>query len=182
MLSALLERVAAALEQEGLDYMVIGGQAVLLYGEPRLTKDIDITLGIPPTEVHRVIAMAESLDLEVLVADPVDFAARTSVLPCGEGTTTLRVDFIFSWSPYEVEALKRVRRQHVGSALVRFASPEDIVVHKVIAGRPRDIEDVRGILIRSGNLDSTYIRNWLAQFDAALSADYVSRFDELLRR
>jgi hypothetical protein len=26
--------------------MVIGGQAVLLYGEPRLTKDIDIALGI----------------------------------------------------------------------------------------------------------------------------------------
>lgn len=26
--------------------MIIGGQAVLLYGEPRLTKDLDVTLGI----------------------------------------------------------------------------------------------------------------------------------------
>jgi len=43
----LLARIASALSRGNLPYMVIGGQAVLLYGEPRLTKDIDITLGIP---------------------------------------------------------------------------------------------------------------------------------------
>lgn len=45
MLEELFERIATALDQGALPYMIIGGQAVLLYGEPRLTKDIDITLG-----------------------------------------------------------------------------------------------------------------------------------------
>ena len=40
MFERLLKRLARGLGQAGLQYMVIGGQAVLLYGEPRLTKDI----------------------------------------------------------------------------------------------------------------------------------------------
>ena len=41
MFEALLERLALSLEQSGVPYMVIGGQAVLIYGEPRLTRDLE---------------------------------------------------------------------------------------------------------------------------------------------
>lgn len=46
MFQKLLKKIANELSAHNIPYMVIGGQAVLLYGEPRLTKDIDITLGI----------------------------------------------------------------------------------------------------------------------------------------
>ncbi|MDI3467220.1 MAG: hypothetical protein OJF50_006041 [Nitrospira sp.] len=46
MFTRLLERLATALDLAKIPYMIIGGQAVLLYGEPRLTRDIDVTLGI----------------------------------------------------------------------------------------------------------------------------------------
>ena len=46
MFKKLLKKIANELNTNNIPYMVIGGQAVLLYGEPRLTKDIDITLGI----------------------------------------------------------------------------------------------------------------------------------------
>lgn len=45
MFETLLEKLSCALDQVGIPYMVIGGQAVLRHGEPRLTKDIDLTLG-----------------------------------------------------------------------------------------------------------------------------------------
>ena len=51
MVRDLIERLARALERAGLPYMVIGGQAVLLYGEPRVTKDVDITLGVGPEQL-----------------------------------------------------------------------------------------------------------------------------------
>lgn len=41
-----IEKIAKVLRKRKIPYMIIGGQAVLLYGEPRLTKDIDIALGI----------------------------------------------------------------------------------------------------------------------------------------
>src|SRR5260221_14588601 len=43
MFRSLLERIALGLERRGIGYMVIGGQAVLLHGEIRLTEDIDLT-------------------------------------------------------------------------------------------------------------------------------------------
>ena len=46
MFQSLLARLVLELEARGLPYMVIGGQAVLVHGEPRLTRDIDITLGV----------------------------------------------------------------------------------------------------------------------------------------
>ncbi|NLF09683.1 MAG: nucleotidyltransferase family protein, partial [Pirellulaceae bacterium] len=46
MFEKLLKRIAVALNDAGLPYMIFGGQAVLLYGEPRLTRDIDISLGV----------------------------------------------------------------------------------------------------------------------------------------
>ncbi len=44
MFTRILKQIASALDKAGIPYMVIGGRAVLLYGEPRLTKDIDVTL------------------------------------------------------------------------------------------------------------------------------------------
>lgn len=46
MFQKLLEDIALGLEKRSVDYMVIGGQALLVYGEPRFTKDIDVTLGL----------------------------------------------------------------------------------------------------------------------------------------
>ena len=48
MFDQIIARVGAALDRAGLPDMIIGGQAVLLHGEPRLTRDIDIA-SIPLT-------------------------------------------------------------------------------------------------------------------------------------
>ena len=180
MFSSLIERLAVSLDSAGIAYMLIGGQAVLLYGEPRLTRDIDITLGLPPSDVERLLALAANLAAEVLADKPAEFAAETSVLPCRDSATSIRIDFIFSWSAYEQEALSRVNKVTLGASQVCFASPEDVVVHKMVAGRPRDLEDVRSILVKNPGLDLDYIRKWLAEFDAALSAEYTNSFEKIL--
>ena len=89
--------------------MIIGGQAVLLHGEPRLTQDIDITLGVGPTHLPNILAVCEELDLEPLPADPQDFVRSTFVLPAADGETGIRVDLIFSTTKYEAEARLRAR-------------------------------------------------------------------------
>ena len=50
MIQKLIKEIAESLDEERIPYMIIGGQAVLIYGRPRLTRDIDITLGIDPDE------------------------------------------------------------------------------------------------------------------------------------
>lgn len=53
MIEKLIKKVAQRLDEDKIPYMLIGGQAVLLYGRPRLTQDIDITLGIDTDKFHR---------------------------------------------------------------------------------------------------------------------------------
>lgn len=179
MFEHLLEKISLALSEAGIPYMVIGGQAVLLYGEPRLTKDIDITLGVGPDRLKEVLRVAEKIPLKILV-DAETFVRQTMVLPCEDSDSGIRVDFIFSVSGYEQEALKRVRAVRIGKAEVRFASLEDLIIHKVVAGRPRDLEDVKGLLQKNEGVDLPYIRHWLREFAVLLSEPLVARFEQVL--
>ena len=175
MFQPLLERLALGIEAAGIPYMVIGGQAVLLYGEPRLTKDIDVTLGVGPDHLDRVVSLVGTLDLEVLV-DPEKFTRETLVLPCQDRPSGIRVDLILSYSGYEKQAIERARSVRIGHADVRFASVEDLIVHKVVAGRPRDLEDVRAIVRKNPKLDRSYVERWLAEFSKLLGEHLEERF------
>lgn len=180
MFQQLLQRIALALSEQGIPYMVIGGQAVLLYGEPRLTKDVDVTLGVGPDRLNDVLCAVEDQAWNVLVENPRSFVEETMVLPCEDPQTEIRIDFVFSTSRYEQQAIKRARAVALGSVEVSFASVEDLVIHKMIAGRARDLEDVKNLLIRNPDMDLGYIRDWLRQFDEALSESLTSRFEQLL--
>jgi len=180
MFETLLERIALALEQAAVPYMVIGGQAVLLHGEPRLTKDIDVTLGAGLDRLPEIQALVRTMGLSPLV-DPDEFTPRTMVLPCLDPCSGVRVDFIFSYSPYERQAIARALGVRIKAAEVRFASAEDLVIHKVIAGRPRDLEDVRIVLLKNPRLDINYVRQWLSDFTSALADDFDSRFEGVLK-
>jgi len=179
MFTQLLERIALGLEQRQIPYMVIGGQAVLIYGEPRLTRDIDVTLGVGPERLTELLAFAEASGWRLLVEEPQEFVQRTMVLPLIHPGSGIRIDFIFSHSAYEQQAMERVRRVEIGKAAVRFAAAEDVIVHKIIAGRPRDLDDVRSILLKNSDLDRGYIRKWLAEFDRSLGESYAQTFDRV---
>lgn len=183
MFQELLTRIARELNASGIPYMVIGGQAVLLYGEPRLTRDIDVTLGIGADKYESVLALAGRLSLKILVENAESFVKKTMVLPLMEEQNGIRIDFIFSFSPYERQAIKRSRSVSFhagGDSSVQFAALEDIVIHKIIAGRPRDIEDVKSIILKNPSYDSRYITSWLTEFDKGLDTRYLDLYNAIV--
>lgn len=146
MFQELLEQIALGLDALRIPYMVIGGQAVLLYGEPRLTRDIDVTVGVGPDRLADLLRLAQERSWRVLSENPPDFVRKTLVLPCLEPASGVRMDFVFGVSAYERQAIERARREPMGRAQVCFASVEDIIIHKIVAGRPRDLEDAHIII------------------------------------
>ena len=162
---ALLSRLSRVLEEREVPFMIIGGQAVLLHGEPRLTQDVDVTLGVGPARLPDVLSACQELDFEPLPENVQDFVQSTFVLPAADRVTGIRVDLIFSTTAYEAEAISRAQRVEVGEAFVPFATAEDLIIHKLFAGRPRDIEDAVGVVRRKGpELDWDYLRRWAAEF------------------
>lgn len=179
MFEQLLGRIAEAFAAAALPYMVIGGQAVLLYGEPRLTQDIDVTVGVAPDRLPDVLRAVEHAGLRPLVDD--SFVEETLVLPCEDAASHIRVDVIFSFSDYEREAMQRTRRVALAGTEVRFASLEDLLIHKLVAGRPRDTEDAQNVLLKHADVDTAYVRRWLAAFEEALDRPLRDAFDALYR-
>lgn len=145
--------------------MLIGGQAVLVHGRARLTEDIDITLGAGPDRLPDVLAVCVAAGLAPLPENPAEFVRDTFVLPARHRATGMRVDLIFSTTPYERQAIERAQPVRVGGVEARVATAEDLVLHKLFAGRPRDLEDAESVVRRKGGeLDWDYLRRWAAEF------------------
>ena len=163
--------------------MLIGGQAVLLHGRPRLTEDIDVTLGAAPDRLPDLLEACRELGLDPLPEEPERFARETFVLPVWRPDDRLRVDFIFSTTPYERQAIERATNVELEGTAVPFAAAEDLVLHKLFAGRPRDIEDAEGVVRRKGGtLDWGYLEHWAGEFAAVPGREDLARRVEALRR
>jgi len=180
VLTNLLAEIARCLDEANIPYMIIGGQAVLLYGEPRLTRDIDITLGIIPSKLPELLEALEEIGLEILVEDFHRFVEDTWVLPVYHSASGFRVDFIFSWTEYERMAIGRGRKVMLENYPVNYATPEDLIIHKIFSGRPRDMEDVRSVLLNQ-KLNVEEIRKWLIEFERLTGENYLERFLKILK-
>ncbi|MEO0104475.1 MAG: nucleotidyltransferase [candidate division WOR-3 bacterium] len=132
-LKELIKNVGRELEKRGIDYMIIGGQAVLLYGEPRLTRDID--------RYKDIVEIVKELNLKIISENYLDFLKKTMVLPVIDEETGIRLDFIFSFSEYERQALKRVKKIKIDDTEICYPLVKDLIIHKIISERERDWED-----------------------------------------
>ena len=175
----LLERIASTINAAGVRYMVIGGQAVIQYGESRLTEDIDITIGIDAGDWRRADALLRTADLIPRTANYEMLAEQGHILLLADRTTSIRVDCALTGSRFEEAALARVVPQRIGAVDVTFTSPEDLVIQKIFAGRERDHDDVRRLLRKQKNLDREYIEGWLRDFGVSTDQDLVAEFRRL---
>jgi len=182
MFEKILSKIGTTLPKHNLPYMIIGGQAVLIYGEPRITRDIDITLGVNIDQLKKLLVAVKDLALKPIPQDVDSFVTQTMVLPTLDESTGIRVDFIFSCTPYENQAIKRSRKILLRNREVNFASPEDVIIHKIFAGRPRDLEDVRSVVLKNQDIDIRYIRSWLKKFESSSDKkNLMNTFNKLLR-
>ncbi len=183
MFEKLIVKVASSLKKHRIPYMIIGGQAVLLYGTPRLTRDIDITLGISIDKLSLAGKAIRDSGLKIIPENIEDFVEKTFVLPAKDEKTGLRVDFIFSYTPYERHAIERASDVTISGVKVKFATVEDIVIHKIFSGRAQDIEDVRAILIKNPDCDASYVKKWLKEFDKTFGSRKFSKiFEGMLKK
>jgi hypothetical protein len=183
--SELLAALSVELARLGSRWYLFGAQAVVLWGRPRLTADVDVTVELALDAVPRLLEGLERRGFELRVRRDVDdFIARTRVLPLWYRPSQLQVDVVLAGPGLEEEFLERAVLVDVGNVAIPVISPEDLVVTKILAGRPKDLEDVRGILAeRRERLDAGAIRTALRHLEAALGqSDLLPAFEAEWRR
>ena len=166
-----------------IPYAIIGGTALPRWGEPRFTKDVDLVTMIPLEEgaepFARLVLGHFSERPDPRRPDPIAFARQKRMILI-RASNGCDVDISLGVPGYEDEVMRRaVDFELEPGKVVRVCSAEDLIIHKCVAGRPQDLADVDGILIRQRDkIDSTYIRKWLGTLsELAMKPEIVDRFE-----
>ena len=174
----VIRAVGLAMAEIGSAWYLFGAQAATLWGRPRLTADVDVTASVPHDRLPSLIATMARHGFTLRFADD-EFVARTRVLPFVHSPTGVPLDVVLSGPGLEDEFLARAIEVDFDGTPVPVISPEDLIITKVLAGRPKDLEDIRGVLReRSGTLDVARIRAILLLLEEALGqSDLLTVFD-----
>jgi hypothetical protein len=178
----LLAALAPVVARWGRWYL-FGAQAVIVYGVPRLSADVDVTLALEPDTPERFAREMQAAGFALRVADP-GFVRRTRVMPFVHAATAMPLDIVLAGSGLEDEFLDRAVMTDIGATTVPVIDRADLLIAKLLAGRPKDMEDARALWhLHGGDLDATRIRGTLGLLEEALSqSDLVPAFDALARR
>lgn len=145
-----LEDIGSLLDDAGIPFAVIGGLAVGVHGEPRHTADIDLVLAADVEGGLNLLASLSGTGFVPLFAGAEEVVRRAFILPLRHAETGLTLDLAIGLTGFEREAIRRARPTIVAGLAAPVVTAEDLLLMKVIAGRPRDQEDAAGIVRRQG--------------------------------
>jgi hypothetical protein len=132
----------ALFDKHRVRYLVVGGYAVMLYTEPRYTKDIDVVVGMAPEESDRAVDALEEFGFPMSPDQRLRFKAPNSMVVLGNPPH--RIDILNSVSGLSFdEAFERRNVVTVDDGQIPFISLEDLISAKVAAGRPQDRLDLK---------------------------------------
>jgi len=151
-----------------IDYAVIGGIAVVVWGEPRLTQDIDVKVILPRDEAE-VLLNAIETEYEPFWDNPLDMLKKNGILFVRD-TYGVRIDIHLSDTLFDRKVIERAIDIEIEPGItVRVCTAEDLIIYKMLSMRGSDAKDFEGIIDHQGDaLDDEYVIGWLKQFEAAL--------------
>jgi len=155
-----LQRVVRILGKRRTSYCVIGALALGAWGQPRTTQDLDLLVLLEGEKRARVLADLErdgfTIDTKWARYNPMIRDRHIRLI-----RHTVPVDLLLPRDAHDEQVLKRRRRKTLGSLRLWVISAEDLILHKLKAGRPRDFEDSLSVIVRQGNrLDLKYLNHW----------------------
>jgi hypothetical protein len=165
----LMIRVVEACSNLRLEYFVTGSVGAMVWGEPRLTADVDMGVELP---IWNVSAFCEAFPAPDYYVDQA--AARQAAGESGQFNVIdvregVKADIlVLADTPFNQSRGARVRIVSWKGHAVRVASPEDIILKKLEyyreGGSDKHVRDVAGILKVSGEqIDFPYLRTWADQ-------------------
>ncbi|MEW6040931.1 MAG: nucleotidyltransferase [Elusimicrobiota bacterium] len=155
----IFRKIVRFLNKEQIDYLLIGGIAAGVIGEPRATGDIDIDIILDKRDITNFLNKLNKAGF--------NFSERECMRRAREsGSFQIKlngyhIDFIIASTEIERQAMKRKKTLKVHGIKTNFPSPEDMIILKIIPGRGIDIFDAENIAKRySGKLDEKYLIEW----------------------
>ncbi|MCC6997874.1 MAG: hypothetical protein IT370_24880 [Deltaproteobacteria bacterium] len=160
-LEAALAALADGLNEAGAPWMVIGGVAVIARGVRRMTTDVDAVVRGGAVSVAVLLRALARHQILPRIDDAAAFAASNLVVLLRHQPSGVDLDVSLGWTLFEHEAIESSTSARFGSIVVPMARAEELVVFKLVAARPKDVEDVVALLLTNPRLGIAGIRRRL---------------------
>jgi len=169
--SAVLDELARAFDILELHPVLIGGHAMNMYCGARLTWDIDFLIDGGEDDVRRCERMFSMLGYKA-DAEAARAAGDSSFARLSHPDFPVTIDIMAAQSTYEEALLQRARP--MDDLPFRIATPEDLMILKLIANRPRDHRDLIELAALPG-IDWPYVERWAHAWGASRNCSALRR-------
>jgi hypothetical protein len=172
-------RLARCLEDEAVEYAIGGALALGIWGAPRATADVDISIFASKDHFGPV---AQALERAGVIFDREAAPKELDRIGMFYGRLgRTKIDVFMSAHPHMAAMKTRRRVALLEGTNAWFISAEDLCVMKLIYGRGKDIADLERLLAARPDLDTDYVRGWLVQMVPA-GDRRLAALDDLERR
>ena len=173
-LAELLGALARVFQRRSLRWYLFGAQAAMMHGAARLTGDVDATVDLGGLTTSALVAALEAEGFRLRVPDVDGFVERTRVVPLEHVGSEMPLDLVLAGPGLEQLFLQRAQEHTVEGIAIPVACAEDIVAMKILAGRPKDIDDAVAILAaREDAIRIELIRDTLRLLEEALAQSHL---------
>ena len=164
--SSALGALKQLLQHLGIAWVLIGAHAANRYrNSARFTQDIDLLLANTGENLTQLRVALEQAGWRVRQADSDGELLRLQHPALGSA------DLLVAGTDYQQVAIQRARHELVDATMhVPVLTVEDVLLHKLIAGRYQDLADIEAILATRPVLDRAYLSEWMAYW--SLEADW----------
>jgi len=157
-----LQKLISRFDQRGV---VIGGIAASVLGEARYTEDLYAMFLLSIEDIPIFLEEAKQEGIEPRIENAANFAKKNRVFLLRHKLTNTNIDISIGILPFEQEVIERSSIKEFDDSLqVRLPTPEDIIIMKAIAHRPKDYEDIRMLAAKYQDLDYPRIERWIKDF------------------
>jgi hypothetical protein len=165
------------LERAGIPYAIVGSVASSIYGEPRVTNDVDVLIQLPRTEAAKLAGAFSPEDFYVPPAEVIEIELSRSH---GGHINVIGLESMAKADFYPLNAREAAwfedrRQREVAGRRLWFARPEAVIVHKLRfyreGGSEKHLRDIRSMLAVSGDeIDRALIER--AVLELGLAAEW----------
>lgn len=161
MSASALARIGDLFARADVPYAVIGAHGVNAWLEPRFTADIDVTACVDPPALLRLRRVFADAGYEPTAEYGGHLPSGPDFVRFASADRLTIVEIQAAKTALQLEVVRRARSSSDG---IRVATPEDLIVLKLIADRPKDRQDLLG-LVALPELDWVYVERWAAEWD-----------------
>ncbi len=166
--AAVLRDLIGALGDVGLEPILIGGIAVSLISVARYTADVDAMVFFDTAMLDGLMSAILSHGFRERFTGMAQGARLGRLIAVEHEVTGFCVDLALGCMPFEEEVVARATAHRVGDLTLRLPTPEDLVILKAIAHRPKDLEDIRTIASVYPRMDRERIAHWVVAYGELL--------------